>query len=109
MEKLKTAYLLEDIKELIKNDNWYPTGTAQQGAYQLGLSRYDIKRIVLKLMPKDFYKSMTSYDNPQLWQDVYYKEIEKNGEMLNLYIKLQIKQEGGSCAVVISFKKNDNQ
>jgi len=51
----------------------------------------------MSLVNQDLYKSMTSYSDNKIWQDVYYKNIDT----LELYIKLQITEK----AIVISFKE----
>jgi hypothetical protein len=60
---------------------------------------------VLDLMMMKYYdskfriksKSMTSFQNSSIWQDVYYKQAKN----IDLYIKLQITQN----AIIISFKE----
>ena len=103
MEKKKPTHLLKNIKELIRKENWHPTGNALQSAHSLGLTRYDIKTIVLSLEQKDFFKSMNSNYNHKIWQDVYYKDVTYNEKNFTIYVKLQITQEG-THTVVISFK-----
>ena len=51
----------------------------------------------MSLLNKDLYKSMTTYHDNKIWQDVYYKTIDN----IDLYIKLQISDK----AIVISFKE----
>lgn len=105
-EKKKPHYNLEELKELVSKECWIATQKAEKGAVELGLSRYEIKEIVLNLRRKDFYKSMTSYTNHKLWQDVYKPRVLIREEYIELYIKLQ-KSFDERC-VVISFKRSED-
>ncbi len=99
MEKKKPHYSLDLIKELISQDQWRITRQAYITAYKdFEFVDEDILKVILGLAPKDFYKSMTSYDNFKLWQDVYRPKIQSTGA----YIKLNILDEN---TVIISFKK----
>ena len=51
----------------------------------------------MSLINKDLSKSMTTYRDNKIWQDVYHKAIDN----IDLYIKLQISDK----AIVISFKE----
>lgn len=53
---------------------------------------------VIRLASREFYKSMTTYGNSKIWQDVYHTN---DGEV-GIYIKLQKSVDGKG--VVISFK-----
>lgn len=100
MEKRVAHYDLESIKELIKNNQYYITGSARTCYTALGFADEDALTIINSLSNKDLYKSMTSYGDHSIWQDVYYKTVEE----LKLYIKLQVNDK----AIVISFKENQN-
>ena len=52
---------------------------------------------VLGLQVKDFYKSMTTFHDSTLWQDVYHPRIDGTPA----YVKIQIVDD---TTVVISFK-----
>ncbi len=97
MEKRIAHYSLETIKKMILEKNYFVTGSARLDYTALGLSDDEVIEIVLSLVPKDLYKSMTSYRNNKIWQDVYFKSAYD----INLYIKLQITQK----AIIISFKE----
>ncbi len=105
-EKRKPHYNLEELKKLVRKGHWIVTNAADKGAVRLGLSRGEIKEIILKLGPGDFYKSMTSYKNHKLWQDVYKPRVPIEEEYIELYIKLQ-KSLDERC-VVISFKRSED-
>jgi len=106
-EKRKPHYDLEELKRLVRQGRWTPTKTAEKGAVALGLSRAEIKDVVLSLRPGDFYKSMTSIYNHSLWQDVYKPRINlpDREESLELYVKLQ--RSFDEKCVIISFKRSE--
>ena len=97
MEKRIAHYSLESIKKLIHDKSYRITGSARIDYTALGFSDDEVIDIVLSLLPKDLYKSMTTYHDNKIWQDVYSKYVSN----INLYIKLQITQE----AIIISFKE----
>jgi len=99
MEKLKCTYPLSDVAEFIRKRKRVITVSAIQHAHQLGFSETEIYDIILELDWTDFCKSMASYSDHKLWQDVY--KIERKG--INLYIKLQVRDDK---AVIVSFKKD---
>ena len=68
MEKFTPTYNLEEFK----NSDFDITKTAQQNAYDLGIRDPEIYKIVKTMEREHFYKSMTSYANHKIWQDVYH-------------------------------------
>jgi motility quorum-sensing regulator / GCU-specific mRNA interferase toxin len=38
----------------------------------LGLTESEMRKVVLRLSRRDFYKAMTSHADQQVWQDVYH-------------------------------------
>ncbi len=105
-EKRKPHYNLEELKELVRKERWIVTRKAEMGAVELGFSHCEIREIILNLRREDFYKSMTSYRNHKLWQDVYKPRVLSNEEYIELYLKLQ-KSSDEKC-VVISFKRSED-
>jgi len=105
IDKWKPHYSLEKLKELVRNGRYIITKSASQDAFRLGLSEHEILEVVLSLKMDDFYKSMTSYRNHKLWQDVYKPRVYIQDEEMELYIKLQ-KSTDSKC-VIISFKKSE--
>ncbi len=97
MEKGSAHYDLQEIKNLIKNDEYRITNSARVSYAELGLCDEDVLEIIASLKPNELYKSMTSYRNHKIWHDVYIKKLDK----LSLYIKLQIYEK----AIIISFKE----
>lgn len=74
------------------------TLTAINGGRAMGLTDYDMLEVISNLNRADFHKSMTTYNNHRIWQDVYHA-ICPNRRIA--YIKLtQIAER-----VVIQFKE----
>ena len=48
------------------------TGTAVRSAAALGFGRAEIVATIQTMDRKHFYKSMTSYGDHRIWQDVYH-------------------------------------
>ena len=100
MEKRKPHYSLDALKMLLLHESTrIVTRSGRQGAAMLGY--FDDETIVarvLRLASGEFYKSMTTYGNSRIWQDVY---RTCDGE-IGIYIKLQKSLDGKG--VVISFK-----
>ena len=95
MEKFNPSYSLTAFKQA----DFKITRTAQKGAENLGFEREDIYNVVSTMELKHFYKSMTSYANHKIWQDVYHVPY---GDMI-LYIKFT--QEVISEFTLLSFKE----
>ena len=79
MEKFNPSYNLSEFK----NSNFAITRTAYLTALDLGFRERDIRRIVSTMELKHFYKSMTSYADHRIWQDVYHVPC---GDLV-LYVK----------------------
>ena len=97
MQKRVSHYNLDSIKELISVNQYFITQSARQGYFKLGFDDDKVLEIIMSLVNKDLYKSMTTYHDNKIWQDVYHKNIDD----IDLYIKLQISDK----AIVISFKE----
>ena len=79
MEKFKPTYNLEEFKK----SDFEITQTAQKSVENLGFEVSDIFKVVSIMEHKHFYKSMTSYANHKIWQDVYHVPYKN----LILYVK----------------------
>ena len=79
MEKFIPTYNLEEFK----NSDFRITKTARENAADLGFGVSNIYEVVEKMKREHFYKSMTSYANHKIWQDVYHVPYEN----LILYVK----------------------
>ena len=74
------------------------THAALQGGWMMGLTDADMLLVVASLTSRDFYKSMTTYRDHRIWQDVYHASCP-NGRIA--YIKLTHVDE----RIVIQFKE----
>jgi len=100
MEKKKPHYNLQDAQAIVERDGVMTfTQTAIAGAAALGLSAEVACRVVCQLGRAQFYKSMTTHLNSQVWQDVY-SALCPNGK--TAYVKLTLTTSG---KVVIQFKE----
>lgn len=68
VDKYTPTYDLESFK----NSQFEIKRSALLGAAALGFGRTEIHEAIQSMERKHFYKSMTSYQNHRLWQDVYH-------------------------------------
>jgi len=102
-EKRKPTYDLEAFKAAFNSvEKLAVTGKALRSAAALGFGRAEIVRTVQTMERRHFYKSMTSYENIQLWQDVY--RVPSPGGML--YIKFTA--DAVTEFLLLSFKEKDD-
>lgn len=102
MEKHRRTYDLESIKEAFADASSLGvkvTNTAFQGAQELGLSREEMVEVIQSLNNKNFLKSMTSYADHRVWQDVYHATREQK----EIYLKFTVKADGDY--LLLSFKE----
>lgn len=97
MEKRTPHCPLEVVKTLVRAGKVRATFTALAGAAALGLDFAGILEVVLALTMRDFYKSMTTYADHRIWQDVY-RPSTSAGEV---YLKLTVIED----VLVVSFKE----
>lgn len=97
MEKNKPSCPLATVKALIEAGKYRITFIALQTGGQLGFDRDGIIAEVLKLEMSEFYKSMTTYKDHKVWQDVY----RHKSDVGMLYIKLTTIDD----VLVVSFKE----
>ena len=95
MEKFNPTYGLEEFK----HSNFEITKTAQRTALELEFDEEDVRRIVLTMKREHFYKSMTSYANHKIWQDVYHVPCG------NLILYIKFTQNVISEFTLLSFKE----
>jgi motility quorum-sensing regulator/GCU-specific mRNA interferase toxin len=65
----------------------------------MGLNEAEALQVLLDLKKVMFYKSMTTYSDHRVWQDVYHAPTPENKVA---YIKLTLRSNG---TVVIQFKE----
>lgn len=102
-EKLKPAHDLDAIKSTFcTSDRLRATGTAIRTAVELGFGSEEIVCVIQSIESHDFRKSMTSYADHRVWQDVYNVQSESGP----LYVKFTADAENEF--LLLSFKENDN-
>ncbi len=79
------------------------TGLAVRGAAALGFGRAEIVATIQTIQRKHFYKSMTSYADHRIWQDVYHVPSEVG----MLYVKFTA--DVVTEFLLLSFKGKDDE
>jgi len=74
------------------------TKTALDGGRAMGLTTAEMLAVIAELTRRDFYKSMTTYADSRVWQDVYHTMTPVRKEV---YIKITLRE----FAPVIQFKE----
>lgn len=102
MEKNTPHYDLAVIKSEVRRlgQNAF-TKTSVRSAEKLGFNVSEMQEIVFELQTRMLYKSMTTYEDHRIWQDVYHI----NSRDQEIYIKVTYRPAGG--APVISFKEKN--
>ena len=102
-EKRQPTYDLDAIKSTFSAaKSLNATGVAIRSAAALGLGSAEIVGVIQKIERRDFQKSMTSYADHRVWQDVYYVPSDV-GE---LYVKFTA--DVVNKFLLLSFKEKDN-
>lgn len=96
MEKRNPHYSLTRAQSLIGDGKVRATRSALEGAALLGLGFEGMLEVVLSLRRQDFYKSMTTYRDHRVWQDVYHATTNAD----DVYLKLTILED----VLIVSFK-----
>lgn len=97
MEKNKPHCPLLRVKSMILSGQVRATVTAVTDAYHLGFDDEAMYQEVLLLESSEFYKSMTTYNNHTVWQDVYRHRFRTK----MIYIKLTVVDD----VLIVSFKE----
>ena len=97
MEKKSPHYNLSIITELIEAGKVRSTVSALSGGAALGFDFAGMVEVVLALTADDFYKSMTTYTDNKIWQDVY----RPNTSAGDVYLKLTVVED----VLIVSFKE----
>ncbi|MBV8474852.1 MAG: type II toxin-antitoxin system MqsR family toxin [Hyphomicrobiales bacterium] len=86
MEKRRPTYDLDAIKSAIGSvETLAMTSSALRDALSLGFDRGGVVDTILGIERRMFLKSMTTYADHRIWQDVYH--VPARG--LTLYVKFQ--------------------
>jgi motility quorum-sensing regulator/GCU-specific mRNA interferase toxin len=97
MEKRTPPCPLIEVKRLASEGKIELTRAALFGGTALGLNRDGIVDVVLALTMQDFYKSMTTYEDHKVWQDVYRPETAAGSVNLKLTVAEDV--------LIVSFKE----
>jgi motility quorum-sensing regulator / GCU-specific mRNA interferase toxin len=88
---------LTRVKALIETGKVRMTASAVIGARQLGFTETGVVEVVMSLTTVDFYKSMTTYADHKIWQDVYRPSTVYG----DVYLKLTVIDD----VLIVSFKE----
>jgi motility quorum-sensing regulator / GCU-specific mRNA interferase toxin len=103
-EKLKPTYDLVTFKQAFSSvDRLAVTSVALQGAVALGLDRQGIVDAIQTMEGRHFYKSMTSYADSKVWQDVYHVPLPS---LVVAYVKFTA--DAVTEFKLLSFKEKQN-
>jgi len=99
-EKRKSTYDLDAFKAAAQAMR--VTVVATRTAAALGFGRAEIVATIHTMQRKQFYKSMTSFADHRIWQDVYHVPSPAG----TLYVKFTA--DAVTEFVLLSFKEKDN-
>jgi motility quorum-sensing regulator/GCU-specific mRNA interferase toxin len=86
MEKRRPTYDLDAVKEALGSvETLAMTTTALQNAAALGFDRFGVVAVIASMERRMFVKSMTTFADHRVWQDVY----QVPAEDVVLYVKFQ--------------------
>jgi motility quorum-sensing regulator/GCU-specific mRNA interferase toxin len=97
MEKRTPHCKLSVVKALLQANKVRMTASAVAGARALGFDRTGMVAVVQALTSTDFYKSMTTYADHTIWQDVYRPQTPAG----DVYLKLTVIED----VLIVSFKE----
>ncbi|MBV4550479.1 type II toxin-antitoxin system MqsR family toxin [Pseudomonas sp. SWRI102] len=102
MEKSTPHYDLAVVKaKVLRLGSKAFTLSAQEGGRRMSLSTARMLRIIASLEYRMLHKSMTTYADHRVWQDVYHTAFQDR----EIYIKVTYRPGGGHP--VVSFKEKD--
>jgi len=103
-EKRKPTYDLRAFKAAFDDvDKLHVTGTALRTAAATGVGRAEIVATIQTIQRTHFYKSMTSFGDHRVWQDVYHVPSEVG----TLYVKFTA--DAVTEFLLLSFKEKDDE
>ncbi|WP_241302734.1 type II toxin-antitoxin system MqsR family toxin [Burkholderia stabilis] len=97
MEKNTPHCKLSRVRTLVEIGKVRLTASAVFGARQLGFTEQEAIDVVVSLTAVDFHKSMTTYADHTIWQDIYQRRTV-NGDV---YLKLTVIDD----VLIVSFKE----
>jgi motility quorum-sensing regulator/GCU-specific mRNA interferase toxin len=99
MEKRSPHYDLAPIQaDVVRLGAAAFTKTALDGGRKMGLTTAEMLTVIASLSSHKFYKSMTTYNDHRIWQDVYRVTIQSRQDA---YIKITLRDS----APLIQFKE----
>jgi len=99
VEKRTPHYELVRIQEQVRRMGAAAfTKTALDGGREMGLTTAEMLAVIGSLSRRNFYKSLTTYADHRVWQDVYHADTPANKQA---YIKITLRD----LAPVIQFKE----
>lgn len=98
MEKGTPHCKLAVAKAFVQAGKVAATASAFQGARELGINDLDgMCAVVMNLTPSNFFKSMTTFADHRIWQDVYRTQADSK----DVYLKLTVIDD----VLIVSFKE----
>jgi motility quorum-sensing regulator / GCU-specific mRNA interferase toxin len=97
VEKRRPHYALTIVKAFVERGDVRATVTAATDAKEMGFDFEGMLSVVMALTGRDFHKSMTTYADHRIWQDVYHP-VTPMGEV---YLKLTVIDD----VLIVSFKE----
>ncbi|WP_334003285.1 type II toxin-antitoxin system MqsR family toxin [Burkholderia cepacia] len=97
MEKRRPHCKLTLVKALVESGQVRLTASTVLGARQQGFTEREALDVVMSLTDLDFHKSMTTYADHTIWQDVY-RPLTVRGDV---YLKLTVIDD----VLIVSFKE----
>ena len=99
MEKSTPHCKLSLVQGMVERGQVRATATAFSGARELGINDLaGMCAVVMSLTTANFYKSMTTYADYRIWQDVYRAKTTGGDEV---YLKLTVIDD----VLIVSFKE----
>jgi motility quorum-sensing regulator / GCU-specific mRNA interferase toxin len=87
------------VHALVERGQIRATASAHSGAYELGINDLEgMCAVVMSLTTANFYKSMTTFADHQIWQDVYHAKTNSGH---GTYLKLAVIDD----ILIVSFKE----
>ncbi|MFM2275472.1 type II toxin-antitoxin system MqsR family toxin [Comamonas sp. 4034] len=99
MEKSTPHCKLSVVQGMVERGQVRATATAFSGAREIGINDLaGMCAVVMSLTTANFYKSMTTYADHRIWQDVYHAKTTGGDEV---YLKLTVIDD----VLIVSFKE----
>jgi motility quorum-sensing regulator/GCU-specific mRNA interferase toxin len=99
-EKRRPHYKLAAVQAAVKARGAGAfTATALVGIRGVGLNLLEAIHAICSMTHQNFYKSMTTHESSQIWQDVYHLPLARQKVA---YVKVTLRTDG---SVVVQFKE----